>query len=108
LPLHVPGKKKAPNYSFVTSQFVIDEASLGDPDAAAHRPNFLEPRTMTCNPILEEIYAARDKLLTDCKGDIHAYVQDARERALASGRPIAEPKQRTERCAEEAKPDIAR
>lgn len=50
---------------------------------------------MPRNPILDEIYVARDKLLADCKGDIHAYVQDARERALASGCPIAAPKQRT-------------
>ena len=28
---------EAPNYKLVTSQFVIDEASLGDPDAAARR-----------------------------------------------------------------------
>jgi hypothetical protein len=53
---------------------------------------------MPRNPILEEIYAARDKLLADCHGDIHAYVQEARQRALDSGRPIATPKQRTMRC----------
>jgi hypothetical protein len=29
--------EEAPNYALVTSQFVIDEASLGDPDAAARR-----------------------------------------------------------------------
>ena len=29
--------EKAPNYQLVTSQFVIDEASLGDPDAAGRR-----------------------------------------------------------------------
>ncbi|WP_295428776.1 type II toxin-antitoxin system VapC family toxin [uncultured Thiodictyon sp.] len=28
---------EAPNYTLVTSQFVIDEASLGDPDAAKRR-----------------------------------------------------------------------
>lgn len=50
---------------------------------------------MSRNPILEEIYAARDKLLADCHGDVHAYVEEARRRALASGRPIAAPKQRT-------------
>ncbi len=29
--------EERPNYALVTSQFVIDEASLGDPDAAARR-----------------------------------------------------------------------
>lgn len=53
---------------------------------------------MPRNPILEEIYAARDKLLADCHGDVHAYVEEARRRALASGRPIATPKQRSIVC----------
>jgi hypothetical protein len=44
---------------------------------------------MANNPILEEIYAAREKLLADCGGDLHAYIEDARQRALASGHPIA-------------------
>jgi len=60
---------------------------------------------MARNPILEEIYAARDQLLADHKGDVHAYVQDARQRALASGRPIATPKQRSRRCTGAAGPD---
>ena len=47
---------------------------------------------MARNPILEEIYAARDMLLAEHNGDLHAYVVDARERALASGRRIALPK----------------
>jgi hypothetical protein len=34
--------KEAPNYALVTSQFVIDEASLGDPAAAARRLAVLE------------------------------------------------------------------
>ena len=55
---------------------------------------------MVRNPILDEIYAARDKLLADFNGDVHAYIQDARERALASGRPIASLKQRTNRSVE--------
>lgn len=49
------------------------------------------------NPILEEIYAAREKLLADFKGDVRAYIEDARQRALASGRPIATPKPRQKR-----------
>jgi hypothetical protein len=54
---------------------------------------------MARNPILEEIYAARDALLAEYKGNVHAYVLDARERALASGRPIAVPKHRPSRAA---------
>jgi hypothetical protein len=50
---------------------------------------------MSPNPILEEIYAARQKLLADFDGDVHAYIEDARRRALASGHPIAAPSQRT-------------
>ena len=61
---------------------------------------------MARNPILEEIYAARDRLLADYKGDVHAYVQDARQRALASGRPIATPKQRTTQSTEGAALDV--
>lgn len=44
---------------------------------------------MPRNPILEEIYATREKLLAACKGDLHAYIEEARRRTLASGRPIA-------------------
>jgi hypothetical protein len=47
---------------------------------------------MTPNPILEEIYAAREELLAEHQGDVHAYVREARRRALASGRLIAGPK----------------
>ena len=57
----------------------------------------------TRNPILEEIYAAREKLIADHEGDVHAYIEDARQRALASGRPIATPTQRTNRRTEAAK-----
>jgi hypothetical protein len=63
---------------------------------------------MPRNPILEEIYAARDKLLADCHGDVHAYVEAARQRALASGRPIATPKQRTKRCTGAAELDASK
>jgi hypothetical protein len=50
---------------------------------------------MTHNPILEEIYAAREKLLADCNGDFHAYVESARQRALSSGKRIVTPKDYT-------------
>ena len=50
------------------------------------------PKKMNRNPILEEIYAAREKLLADHKGNTSDYVKAARERALASGHPIFNPK----------------
>ena len=37
---------------------------------------------MTRNEILEEIYAAREALLAEHGGDVHAYVKAARKRAL--------------------------
>ena len=43
---------------------------------------------MTNNPILEEIYAAREKLLADAGGDLGEYVKQARARALASGKKL--------------------
>ena len=55
---------------------------------------------MTSNPILDEIHATREKLLAEHNGDLHAYVEAARKRALASGRVIAQPKQRTKDCTE--------
>lgn len=61
---------------------------------------------MSRNPILEEIYATRAKLLAACKGDLHAYIAEARRRTLASGRPIAAPRtrQRKPEAAEAEKP----
>lgn len=58
---------------------------------------------MSSNPILDELHATRAKLLAEAGGDLHRYVEEARERALASGRPIAEPTQRTSRCTGAAK-----
>jgi len=55
---------------------------------------------MASNPILDEIHATREKLLAEHAGDLHAYVEAARKRALESGRPIYQPKQRTKRCIE--------
>lgn len=51
------------------------------------------------NQILDELHAAREKLLTDAGGDLHRYVEEARLRALRSGRVIAEPTQRAKRNA---------
>ena len=41
---------------------------------------------MNRNPILDELYAARDKLLADAGGDIHEYLEGVRQREAASGR----------------------
>jgi hypothetical protein len=53
---------------------------------------------VTTNPILDEIHATRQKLLEEHNGDLHAYVESARKRALESGRPIIQLKQRTRHC----------
>jgi hypothetical protein len=45
---------------------------------------------MSTNPILDELHATRAKLLAQAGNDLHRYVEEARKRALASGRPIAE------------------
>ena len=53
---------------------------------------------MTHNPILEELYAAREKLLADAGGDAHKYLEGVRKRELASGRLLSAADQRTIRC----------
>ncbi len=62
---------------------------------------------MTRNPILEEIYKARDEILAEHDGDLGAYIRSANERALASGHPIATLEQRTIRCTGAAKSGVA-
>ncbi|MDA1232953.1 MAG: hypothetical protein O2856_19475 [Planctomycetota bacterium] len=47
------------------------------------------------NLILDELHATRAKLLKEAGGDLHRYVEEARQRVLASARPIAEPTQRS-------------
>ncbi|MEX0718915.1 MAG: hypothetical protein WD066_20140 [Planctomycetaceae bacterium] len=58
---------------------------------------------MTRNPLLDELHAARRKILADYDGDTAAYLGDARKRLEASGRPIAACKQRTIRRTAAAK-----
>ena len=53
--------------------------------------------------ILDELHAARRKVLADYNGDIAAYLRDAQARLEASGRPIAHREQRTIRCTGAAK-----
>ena len=58
---------------------------------------------MTRNAILNELHAARRKILADYNGDTAAYLRDAQSRLEASGRPISQRKQRTIRCTGAAK-----
>ncbi len=58
---------------------------------------------MTRNPILEELYAAREKLLADAGGDAHRYLEGVRNRERASGRLLSAEEQRTIRCTGAAK-----
>ena len=41
---------------------------------------------MKPNPILEELYADREKLLADVGGDVHKFLEGVRKREAASGR----------------------
>ncbi len=52
---------------------------------------------MTHNPILEELYAIREKLLADAGGDVQTYLAGVREREAASGRLLKSTPQRTNR-----------
>lgn len=52
------------------------------------------------NPVLEELHAARRKLLADWNGNTDAYLRDAQARLEKSGRPIWQGKQRTKHCTE--------
>lgn len=61
------------------------------------------------NPILEELYAVREKLLADAGGDVHKYLEGVRKREAASGRLLQSAPQRTmdgTGAAENANPDL--
>lgn len=63
---------------------------------------------MTQNPIIAELHDARRKILADYRGDTAAYLRDAQARLEASGRPIAQLRQRRIRATGAAKsPDAA-
>ena len=57
---------------------------------------------MTRNPILDELYAARDKLLSDAGGDVSKYLEGVRVRERASGRLLTPEELKTIRCNGEA------
>lgn len=50
---------------------------------------------MTPNPVLEELYAAREKLLAGAGGDVHRFLEGVREREAASGLLLGTTPQRT-------------
>ena len=54
------------------------------------------------NSVLEELHAARRKILADWNGDTEAYLRDAQTRLEQSHRPIWQGKQRTMHCTEVA------
>ena len=58
---------------------------------------------MTHNPILEELYAIREKLLADAGGDVQTYLAGVREREAASGRLLKSNPQRTNQSTGAAK-----
>ena len=62
---------------------------------------------MTRNPILDELYAAREKLLSDAGGDLHKYLEGVRVRERASGRLVTLEEQRTIRCDAAAKSGVS-
>lgn len=58
---------------------------------------------MNPNRILEELYAAREKLLADAGGDAHKYLEGVRERERASGRLLSQEEQEELRCSRSVK-----
>ena len=61
---------------------------------------------MTHNPILEELYAIREKLLADAGGDVQKYLAGVREREAASGRLLKSTPQPTNRYTGAAKSGV--
>jgi hypothetical protein len=59
---------------------------------------------MSHNPILEELYAARRKLLADVGGDAHKYLEGVRTRESASGRLLSAEELKSIQCTRAAKP----
>ncbi len=53
---------------------------------------------MKNDPILEELYAAREKLLADVGGDVHKYLEGVRQREAASGRLLPPSPRGTDGC----------
>jgi hypothetical protein len=45
---------------------------------------------MNQNPILEEFYAIRERMLADAGGDLHKFLAGVRDREAASGRLLVQ------------------
>ena len=60
---------------------------------------------MTRNPVLEELYAAREQLLAAAGGDPSRYLEGVRERERASGRLLSAEEQKAIRCTPAPKSD---
>jgi hypothetical protein len=54
---------------------------------------------MNENPILDELYEARAKLLADAGGDVHNYLEGVRRREAASGRLLEQSPTTAAECA---------
>jgi hypothetical protein len=62
---------------------------------------------MNENPILDELYEARAKLLADAGGDVHKYLEGVRRRETASGRLLQQSPSRAAECATVAGGSVA-
>ena len=60
---------------------------------------------MTKNPILNELYETRSRILAEHGNDLRDYLRSELARLKAEGHPIARIKQRSIRCAGARKPD---
>ena len=49
-------------------------------------------KSTTTDPVLDEIHRTRREISDRFGGDLHAILDDARERQAASGRPVWSPK----------------
>jgi len=62
---------------------------------------------MIRNPILDELYAARAKLLADADGDVRKYLEGVRKRELESGHLLKPKPKGTTGCTRAADEAIA-
>jgi len=90
-------ERRTSNYELVTSQYVLDEASAGDPVLAAERFRsfarrkkwwMMTPKSANRDTTIEDIHRTRMRLAEKFGDDIAAILEDARKRQEASGRAI--------------------